>query len=208
VKTKAASMVTYDFMRRVFFVAQGQIRIIGGMWRGRLLKVPNVPDLRPTPNRIRETVFNWLQPHIQGAYCLDLFAGSGALGFEALSRGAANVVMIDQAATAVTLLREAAKMLQTDNADIYQATVPEHLPRPAHLFNIVFLDPPFQHNLLLPCCFYLEENSFLADNAYIYIEAGSLLDANALPSNWQLLKCKQAGEVAYHLAMRTNQPRP
>src|SRR5436190_1935337 len=115
-------MLTYEDS-----MTQGQIRIIGGKWRGRKLKVPDVADLRPTPNRVRETVFNWLQPIIQGAYCLDLFAGSGALGFEALSRGAKHVVMIDQSAPVIKLLKEQAKLFDTHDVDIYQASVPQGL---------------------------------------------------------------------------------
>src|SRR5579871_5913447 len=99
---------------------RSEIRIIGGKWRGRKLKVPDIADLRPTPNRVRETLFNWLAPHIEGAHCLDLFAGSGALGFEALSRGAAFVVMIDQSAEVIQLLQTELNIFHADNADIYR----------------------------------------------------------------------------------------
>jgi 16S rRNA (guanine966-N2)-methyltransferase len=181
---------------------QGQVRIIGGEWRGRKLKVPDVADLRPTPDRVRETLFNWLASVIQGAHCLDLFTGSGVLGFEALSRGAAHVVMVDHSTTAIHLLQQEAVMLKTNCADIYCAKVPDALKKPVQPFDIVFLDPPYQKNLLLPCCFYLEENAFLADNAYIYLEAKEELKENDLPANWQIIKSKIAGQVAYHLAKR------
>jgi 16S rRNA (guanine966-N2)-methyltransferase len=180
----------------------GQIRIIGGEWRGRKLAVPAVADLRPTPDRVRETLFNWLAPVIHGAYCLDLFAGSGALGFEALSRGASHVVMVDHSAVVITLLQQEIAMLKAQHADVYRAQVPEQLKAPARPFDIVFLDPPYQQNKLLPSCFYLEENNFLADNAYIYLEAGKTLTEADLPTNWQIIKSKIAGQVAYHLVQR------
>jgi 16S rRNA (guanine966-N2)-methyltransferase len=180
----------------------GQIRIIGGQWRGRKLKVPDVPNLRPTPDRVRETLFNWLAMTIQGAYCLDPFAGSGALGFEALSRGAAHVVMVDQSSTVVKLLQEESQTLKATNAEIYQARAPLQLKKPAKLFDIVFLDPPFQEGSLLPTCFFLEENGFLANNAYIYLEANQTLQPSDLPLNWKIIKSKKAGQVAYHLIQR------
>jgi 16S rRNA (guanine966-N2)-methyltransferase len=184
------------------FVAEGQVRIIGGQWRGRKLKVPNVPNLRPTPDRVRETLFNWLSPTILGAYCLDPFAGSGAIGFEALSRGAAHVTMVDLSLDVVKLLREEALMLKTDDVDIYSAKVPEQLKTPNKLFNIVFLDPPFHEDLLLPTCFYLEERGFLAENALIYLESKDSLREADLPQAWRMIKSKVAGQVAYHLFER------
>ena len=181
---------------------QGRVRIIGGVWRGRLLKVPDILNLRPTPDRVRETVFNWLAPVIAGAHCLDAFAGSGVLGFEALSRGAATVVMVEQEKSVVTLLQEELLMLKAKNAEIYCGRVPQQLKKPQILFDIVFLDPPYQENLLLPTCFYLEEQGFLAKEAYIYLETQSLLQPADLPPEWHLLKSKKAGQVAYHLAQR------
>jgi len=180
----------------------GAIRIIAGKWRGRKLKVPDVKDLRPTPDRVRETLFNWLNPMIAGAYCLDLFAGSGVLGFEALSRGAAHVTMIDQSLSVVKLLQEEQKQLDAAEAVIYCAMVPKQLRAVTHPFDIVFLDPPYQGNLLLPSCFYLEEHGFLADLAHIYLEAERVIKDNELPENWQILKTQQAGQVAYHLVRR------
>jgi 16S rRNA (guanine966-N2)-methyltransferase len=181
---------------------QGHIRIIGGEWRRRILKVPDVQEVRPTPDRVRETLFNWLAPIIQGATCLDLFAGSGALGFEALSRGASYVVMVDYAPAVISLLKQELRMLKAQNADIYCAKVPEQLKRPEKKFDIVFLDPPYQHALLRPCCFYLEENAFLADHATIYLEAKTTLLDSDLPANWKIIKSKIAGQVAYHLVQR------
>src|SRR5205085_3095301 len=123
---------------------QGSVRIIAGKWRGRKLKVPDIQDLRPTPDRVRETVFNWLAPYIQGSYCLDLFTGSGVLGFEALSRGASYVEMIDQSPEVVTLLQQELMQFEAENARIFCKTVPHELPKADHMFDIVFLDPPYQ----------------------------------------------------------------
>lgn len=180
---------------------QGEVRIIGGQWRGRKLKVPDVLHLRPTPDRVRETLFNWLTSVIQGAYCLDMYAGSGALGFEALSRGAAFVVMVDLSSSVVKHLLEQQNLFKTENADIYQANAPK-IKKPNQPFDIVFLDPPFQSGLLLPSCFYLEENHLLSPGAYIYLESNDHLDEKDLPNGWQLIKSKKAGQVAYHLARR------
>ncbi len=182
----------------------GFVRIIAGKWRGRRLKVPHVKALRPTPDSVRETLFNWLAPFIEDAYCLDAFAGSGALGFEALSRGARHVVMIDAALTVVKLLREESQQLEIpkENISIYKAHAPRQLRKPDHLFNIVFLDPPYHAKLLIPCCHYLEEQHFLAKDAHIYLEAHHIIKDNELPLNWRVLKTKKAGQVTYHLARR------
>lgn len=183
---------------------KGQIRIIGGEWRGRKVKVADLPDLRPTPDRVRETLFNWLSAVVPGAYCLDAFAGSGALGFEALSRGAARVVMVDESAVVVSLLKEQLANFKTDRAEVYRAVVPEQLKKPIKPFDIVFLDPPYQQDNLLPCCFYLEQHGYLAERAYLYLEAKTPLDPAQLPANWRLIKSKKAGQVAYHLAERVS----
>lgn len=180
----------------------GSVRIIAGKWRGRRLNVLDVKDLRPTPDRVRETLFNWLTPVIHGAHCLDLFAGTGVLGLEALSRGAASVTMVDQSPEVVTHLTATLQLLKATNADAYRAAVPNQLKAPAHPFDIVFIDPPYQSNLQLPCCHYLEEHDFLADITYIYLEAGSVIKDNDLPATWRLIKSQQAGAVAYHLARR------
>ncbi|OGT60211.1 MAG: 16S rRNA (guanine(966)-N(2))-methyltransferase RsmD [Gammaproteobacteria bacterium RIFCSPHIGHO2_12_FULL_43_28] len=181
---------------------QGYVRIISGKWRGRRLKIPDEMGLRPTPDRVRETLFNWLSQTIVGARCLDLFAGSGALGFEALSRGALQVTLVDQSLAVVKLLQEALLSFKVDNAFIYQARVPEGLQKPAQPFDVVFLDPPYQANLLLPSCYYLEAHGFLADPALIYLEARETIEDNELPPNWRLIKSKKAGQVAYHLVKR------
>ncbi len=176
------------------------MRIIGGMWRGRKLTVPHVPGLRPTPDRVRETLFNWLMSVTHGAYCLDPFAGSGALGFEALSRGAAKVVMVDQSSHVVQSLQKECERFKTTQVEIYCATVPQALKQPLRPFDIVFLDPPYQENLLLPTCFFLQSQSFLADQAYIYLEAKDPIVETDLPKGWKIIKAKKAGQVVYHLA--------
>jgi len=183
-------------------MAQGSIRIIGGAWRGRKLLVPDLTGLRPTPNRVRETLFNWLMPHIAGARCLDLFAGSGALGFEAASRGALSVTMVDVSAVVVDLLLAEKKILQADQVEIYTAKIPEQLRKPTSLFDVVFLDPPYQANLLFESCYYLEKNNYLAPEALIYLESSAALTATDLPENWRIIKNQRAGDVCYHLALR------
>lgn len=180
----------------------GFVRIIGGKWRGRRLKVPDVQGLRPTPDRVRETLFNWLGQKLAGARCLDLFTGSGALGFEALSRGADYVEMVDQSAEVVNLLKEELVLFKAENAEVYRGKVPEQLHPVTQPFDVVFLDPPYQNNMLLPCCHFLEERGYLAESAYIYLEAHTNIKDNDLPPHWQLLKAQQAGQVYYHLAQR------
>jgi len=184
-------------------MARGQVRIIGGQWRGRKLTIPEKAEVRPTPDRVRETLFNWLAPVIHGAKCLDLFAGSGALGFEALSRGASQVVMVDQAQEVISCLKENLLVLKVMNAEIYRAKIPREWPPLATVFDIVFLDPPYRENLLLPACFALEEKSLLADPAYIYLESGQDLEDQALPPGWEIIKRKKAGQVGYFLVKRT-----
>lgn len=196
----------------------GQLRIIGGRWRSRKLAFPNVEGLRPTPDRVRETVFNWLQRVVPGTRCLDLFAGSGALGLEALSRGAAHTVFVDQNASAVRCLREHLITLDVTDAQVMQCDVlaylqggcfrhPDVLERPslhgAQCFDVVFIDPPYRHYYLLQtCCAHLEAGDWLALSAYIYLETESNRDLPPLPPNWKVIHSKKAGQVGYHLALR------
>jgi 16S rRNA (guanine966-N2)-methyltransferase len=179
----------------------GSVRIIGGKWRGRRLVIPT-DFIRPTPDRIRETVFNWLAPIISGAHCLDLFTGSGVLGFEALSRGAQYLEMVDQSLEVVNAIRATLQRFKVDNARVYQAQLPDQLHGAEQRFDIVFIDPPYKQNLLLPTCNFLETHQYLASPAYLFLEAERLIHENELPHNWQLMKAKQAGQVAYHLAKR------
>lgn len=183
-------------------MTRGFVRIIGGDWRGRKIKVPEVPNLRPTPDRVRETLFNWLAPMIVDAYCLDAFAGTGVLSFEAISRGAAYAVMLDQSHEVIKNLQEMADLLGPDKILICRAKMPHKLDFLPRKFNIVFLDPPYQSDLLLPTCFNLEEQGILADTAYIYLEAQREIQDNELPEHWQIIKYQRAGQVFYHLAKR------
>ncbi|MCL5669117.1 MAG: 16S rRNA (guanine(966)-N(2))-methyltransferase RsmD, partial [Gammaproteobacteria bacterium] len=165
-----------------------QLRIIGGTWRGRKLRFPEIETLRPTPDRVRETLFNWLAPVITGAHCLDLYAGSGALGFEALSRGASGVVLVDSDARAVAQLREHARVLQASGAEIIQADALAYLAAPPlRAFDIVFLDPPFRQNLLAPACAALEKHGWLKSGGYVYLEAEADY-VPQLPLSWRIIK--------------------
>ena len=178
-----------------------QLRIIAGRWRGRKLSFAPVPGLRPTSDRVRETLFNWLDPFIQGARCLDLFAGSGALGIEAASRGAAEVVMVDHDAVVVATLREQLQQLEFSGARLVQQDVNRWLTGKAEAFDIVFLDPPFRENRLPACIGLLENNGWLAAGARVYIEAERTYTPE-LPDSWELYRSKSAGQVGYHLAKR------
>jgi 16S rRNA (guanine966-N2)-methyltransferase len=183
-----------------------KIRIIGGEWRSRLLRFDDAPGLRPTPGRVRETLFNWLQYDVAGSRCLDLYAGSGALGFEAASRGAREVVQVESDAKACKNLRANAAALGASRNRIVENDVERFLSGPAEAFALVFLDPPFAKNLALKTCLLLEQKGWLAGNARIYVEAEVELELAGLPDNWQLLKHKTAGEVAYRLFARTPPP--
>jgi 16S rRNA (guanine966-N2)-methyltransferase len=176
-----------------------QVRIIGGEHRGRRLPFADLPGLRPTGDRIRETLFNWLQPRITGARCLDLFAGSGALGLEAASRGAGQVVMLDTAAAVVRQLEENRRSLELDQVSIIRADALQWLEQDPAPFDVVFLDPPFSANLLGPLCQKLSQG-WLANDALIYLEDEVSRSLPILPEAWQLLKEKTAGQVRYGLA--------
>lgn len=181
------------------------LRIIGGSWRGRKLNFPDVDGLRPTPDRVRETLFNWLQPVIAGAHCLDLFAGSGALGFEALSRGAASVVMVERDGHAVQQLHENITLLKTSAAQVIQRDALDYLNAgrgDAAPFDIVFLDPPYRQSLIDPCCIALERGGWLKENSALFVEAERALQTFAWPSDFEHIRNKHAGQVGYHLAVR------
>lgn len=180
-----------------------QLRIIGGQWRGRRLSFPDVTGLRPTPDRVRETLFNWLMPVLPGARCLDLFSGSGALGFEAASRSAAAVVMVEREARAVTALRAHSALLAASQVQVIAADALTYLAGAAQAYDIVLLDPPFDQPALLgECCQRLEARGWLAPQARIYLETRGAHGVPVLPANWELIRSKKAGQVAYHLALR------
>jgi 16S rRNA (guanine966-N2)-methyltransferase len=172
--------------------APGKIRIIAGKWRGRKLDVIDSPGLRPTPDRVRETLFNWLQQDIAGARCLDLFAGTGALAFEALSRGAAEVVMIESDAKIVESLKQHAKTLGSEGHTIQLGNAISWLKQGVEAFDIIFLDPPFGQGLIEQCCTAISEESLLKPKGLVYIESEKGL---ALPAGWELRKQTRAGNV-------------
>ena len=182
--------------------AANQVRIIAGTWRGRRLSFEPVPGLRPTPDRVRETLFNWLGPVIRGARCLDLYAGSGALGLEAASRGAAEVILVDNDPRVVAALGQQMESLGAHQVRVVRAEVLRWLGGHSSPFDVVFLDPPFRKRMLPPCMQLLECGGWLSDQARVYIEAEKEL-VPELPENWELLRSKQAGQVGYHLARRS-----
>lgn len=182
-----------------------QLRIIGGIWRGRKLGFPDVDGLRPTGDRIRETLFNWLAPDMQDALCLDVFAGSGALGLEALSRGAQCSVMLEKNALAAQQLKSHLQLLQAANGRVEHTDSLQWLQqqKPSQPFDVVFIDPPFALNLWQAVATALETHGWLAEDAAIYLEAPR--DAQILlPASWRLHRDKQAGQVSYRLYYRGN----
>lgn len=208
--------------------AESQVRIIAGRWRGRQLKFPVVSNLRPTGNRIRETLFNWLQPIVAGSRCLDLFAGSGALGFEAGSRGAAHVTLVESHIDAVAALKENQQALTSSDgggdgggdeetdaelsvihgealawlSQHQHAQNKDAQNKHAHTFDIVFLDPPFAMTGIDELAAALESSRLLAEECWIYLESSALQAVPRLPGNWHCHREKTAGEVCYRLYRR------
>jgi 16S rRNA (guanine(966)-N(2))-methyltransferase RsmD len=174
-----------------------QVRINAGVWRSRLLKFPDVEGLRPTPERVRQTVFNWLGQDLTGKTCLDLFAGTGAFGFEALSRNAKNVVMVENSVLAYQSLMQNQQLLDAKNSHILRQDVLAFLSQNTQLFDVVFCDPPYHKAWLekiLPSL-----NQHLSPSGLLYIEAEFSLELRDLLSGWQLVKQNKAGNVYYHL---------
>jgi len=182
--------------------AAGQIRIIGGQWRGRKLPVPNSPGLRPTTDRVRETLFNWLAPVIQGARCLDCFAGSGALGLEALSRYAGSATLLEFERPVAQQLEKNLALLQ-GHGQVVNTNTLNWLAGAGEPFDVVFLDPPFRKGLLADTVQLLEQQGWLADEAWVYVEAEAESAAADVPANWALHREKVAGQVAYRLYIRS-----
>jgi 16S rRNA (guanine966-N2)-methyltransferase len=179
---------------------RNSIRIIGGIWRGRRIGFPDTPGLRPTPDRVRETLFNWLQTSIVGARCLDLFAGSGALGLEALSRGAAQTVFVEQWPAVCRVLQQTLESLKaTANARIMEMGAARFLRTPVEPFDIAFLDPPFGLNALAEYIPLIEAGGWLKPKGLLYLENERESAVPPLPPHWELLKSKSAGQVGYHL---------
>jgi 16S rRNA (guanine966-N2)-methyltransferase len=185
----------------------GQLRIIGGRWRGRKFRFRAAPGLRPTPDRVRETLFNWLAARVPESRCLDLFAGSGALGLEALSRGAAWVCFVDRHGNSIKQIDQHLAALQARNAECRSDDALQLLKRgnPGPAWDIVFLDPPFDAGLLAPAARLLEE--FFNDTATteIYTEQGVREPAPEMPPNWELHREKNAGDVRFSLFVRSGQ---
>ncbi|TAK88435.1 MAG: 16S rRNA (guanine(966)-N(2))-methyltransferase RsmD [Betaproteobacteria bacterium] len=177
--------------------SKGRIRIIGGEYRGRRIAVPDRADLRPTPDRVRETLFNWLGQRLDGRSCLDLFAGSGALGFEAASRGAARVVMVEQDRSVFEALKKTKAIIGAAAVELLLEDAFSYLKKTPERFDVVFLDPPFRQNalpaLLEALC------ARLAPGARVYVEAPAALDAG---ESWRELKRARAGQVSYQLLER------
>lgn len=174
------------------------LRIIGGQYRRRVLRFPDSEGLRPTPDRVRETLFNWLGQELDGWRCLDLFAGSGALGFEAASRGAAQVVMVEQAPKVLAALRENAEMLQNPReVQIIRADALQYLASPKAKFDLIFLDPPFKKGWmarlepLIPAA--------LNEDGAVYVEAEHEIESLG---EWRTVRHGKAGEVHFHLLRR------
>jgi len=151
---------------------------------------------------VRETLFNWLQQRVIGSRCLDLFAGSGALGLEALSRGAAHVVFVDVEPAVTRYLLEQLRDFACDRAQVVRSDAVRYLYAPAQAFDLVFLDPPFDSAVLPATCRRLERGGWLAPGGFVYLEAPAAAGPPELPAGWTLLKSRRAGEVGYHLARR------
>jgi 16S rRNA (guanine966-N2)-methyltransferase len=178
-------------------MAGNEVRIIGGKWRGRKLVFPDQPDLRPTLGRVRETLFNWLQGELRDSRCLDLFAGSGALGFEALSRGAAEVAFVDSSRRAVTCLQENALKLGAEGVTILCADATAALRRLEGAWDIIFLDPPFQRFDVAPILEQIQATGALTEDGVIYVEAPRRLALEL--AGWRLIKHSRAGETQFGL---------
>ncbi len=180
--------------------SRGRLRIVAGIWRSRVLEIADVPGLRPTSERIRETLFNWLVPGIAGARCLDLFAGTGALGLEALSRGAASAVFVEKSQRAIQTLKHNVASLDASAAVIYPGAARDYLESAGDgVFDVVFLDPPFADDNLGELCRLIDESGLLAKTANVYLEQDRARPEPVLPDGWQVLKSKTAGNVRYSL---------
>ncbi len=187
---------------------KNSVRIIGGQWRSRRIAFPDRAGLRPTSDRVRETLFNWLQLDIPGGSCLDLFAGSGALGFEALSRGASFVQFVEQDEAVARAIESGLATLACTAAAVEHGSADSFLariPRPATAveappYDVVFLDPPFSDNRLLTDCQRLQSSEAISPGSKIYMESGTVVDEDSLPGNWEIIKSKRAGNTHFYLA--------
>lgn len=177
-----------------------EVRIIGGQWRGRKLSFIPHEGLRPTGDRIRETLFNWLAAHIPGARCADLFAGTGALGLEALSRGAAHCDFVDNSTSALQRVAQHAEALgASDRSNCIISTAEQAISRAAQPYDIVFIDAPFHSDLVNSAIKALSRAQLLQEGALIYIETLAAEPLPVTPGGWHLHRDKRAGSVAYRL---------
>ncbi|ELY4374702.1 16S rRNA (guanine(966)-N(2))-methyltransferase [Cronobacter sakazakii] len=192
-------------MKKPTSSGSGQIRIIGGQWRGRKLPVPDSPGLRPTTDRVRETLFNWLAPYLVGARCLDCFAGSGALGLEALSRYAADATLLEMERGVAQQLHKNLATLKSSAAKVVNTNTLNFLNQNGEPHDIVFVDPPFRKGLLEETLNLLETRGWLAPQALIYVESEVENGLPPVPASWQLHREKVAGQVAYRLYLRESQ---
>lgn len=179
----------------------GRLRIVGGTWRGRKLPIPDQPGLRPTTDRVRETLFNWLAPIMPGARCLDCFAGSGALGLEAASRGATEVVMLERAGAVVRQLLANVGTLEAGQVSVVRGDALGWLAGAGRRFDVVFLDPPFADGLLVLACELLARNAWVGEGSRVYLETQADAGLPTLPPGWRLVREQRAGQVAYGLAV-------
>ncbi len=183
--------------------AAGQIRIISGQWRGRRLPVGDKEGLRPTTDRVRETLFNWLMGEINGARVLDCFSGSGALALEALSRHADHATLMELDPAVAHQLKRNLAALGTQRGDVCQGDTLAQLARPASApYDVVFVDPPFRQGLVAPCLAQLEQQGYLKPGSWIYVENESDAETPAVPPHWMLHREKRAGQVTYRLYHR------
>lgn len=178
---------------------RNRVRIIGGEWRSRQLQFPDVTDLRPTPDAVREKVFNWLGQRLDGKICLDLFAGSGALGFEALSRGAAQVVMVEKNRRPLDALRANATLLKAQNLELLGMDALKFLTQDTRRFDVIFLDPPYRHEMLPKLLPLLPDH--LAAEGVVYAEDDSPLE---LPAGWEASRSGRSGMAHYYLLRRND----
>ncbi len=182
--------------------AQSSIRIIGGKWRSRKVGFITKESLRPTPDRVRETLFNWLAPHILGATCLDLYAGSAVLGFEALSRGAKSVIAIEKDRQNYQQILQNSATLQADGLEAINKDVLDWLQEPKFVADLVFVDPPYKQDILFTTLDLLEANTWVGINSLIYFEQDKPLEQALLPANWSVWRESKAGKVFYYLAVK------
>lgn len=178
---------------------RNEFRIIAGEWRSRRFRFPDLPGIRPSPDRVRETLFNWLRNRVPGARCLDLFAGSGALGLEALSRGAAAVVFVDRETRVIKAIQEHLALLESTHGQTWQGDAFGFLRGTPQPFDVVFLDPPFDSPFLAQAVQALAQPGWLASGARIYMEYG-MHGEPRLPDNWELIRQGRAGQVRFALA--------